>query len=57
MNTDTQARNRAKQTLREAIATHNGNTKHAAVIAAIEDLAKLNPTSAPARSEAFMEGG
>jgi hypothetical protein len=56
MNIETQDRKAAKTKLREALATYEGNTKHEAVAAAIEKLVHLNPTAAPARSEAVMDG-
>lgn len=56
MNTEIQDRKAAKITLREALATYKGNTKHEAVAAAIEKLVRLNPTAAPTRSEALMDG-
>jgi hypothetical protein len=56
MDIETQDRKAAKTMLREALATYEGNTKHEAVIAAIEKLASLNPTTEPARSEALMDG-
>jgi len=55
MDIETQDRKAAKTMLREALATHEGNTKHEVVIAAIEKLVSLNPTTAPARSEALMD--
>lgn len=40
----------AKQALRQALAACGGNTKDQAVIAAIDNLCRLNPTTAPAQS-------
>ena len=45
-----------KTRLREALAAYAGNTKHEAVAVAIEKLVQLNPTAAPTRSEALMDG-
>ena len=56
MNIATQDRKAAKTRLRETLATYEGNTKQEAVIAAIEKLVSLNPTPAPARNEALMDG-
>jgi hypothetical protein len=56
MDIETQDRKAAKTMLREALATYEGNTKHEAVIAAIERLVSLNPTVLPARSETLMDG-
>lgn len=56
MNTEAQDRKAAKTRLREALIAHEGNTKHEVVAAAIEKLAQLNPTTAPARSEILMDG-
>ncbi|MUG97327.1 fimbrial protein [Scytonema sp. UIC 10036] len=52
---DTEKRAAAKTALREALAACGGNTKNQAVIAAIEHLQSLNPTTAPARSGKFMD--
>ena len=56
MNTQTQATDAAKAALREALATYGGDTKHEVVAQAIANLAQLNPTPAPARNEALMDG-
>ncbi len=56
MNTQTQAIEVAKTTLREALVTHAGDTKHEVVAQAIANLAGLNPTTAPTRSHALMDG-
>lgn len=45
----------AKQALRQALADCGGNTKDQAVIAAIENLCRVNPTPAPAQS-ALQDG-
>ena len=46
----------AKEKLKDVLATYGGNTKHEAVITAINQLANLNPTVAPTRNEALMDG-
>jgi hypothetical protein len=56
MDIKTQERKAAKTVLREALAAYGGDTKHEAVATAIEKLMHLNPTVAPARSEALMDG-
>ncbi|HEY9728782.1 MAG TPA: PAP/fibrillin family protein [Chroococcales cyanobacterium] len=56
MDIETQERKAAKTRLREALGTYEGDTKHELVATAIEKLASLNPTAAPARSEALMAG-
>jgi|SRR5919202_1517066 hypothetical protein len=56
MDIETQDRKAAKTMLREALAAYGGDTKHEAVAAAIEKLVHLNPTAAPARSEALVDG-
>lgn len=56
MNVKTQDKEAAKTSLRDALATYEGDTKHEAVVAAIEQLARLNPTVAPARNEALRDG-
>ncbi len=55
MAVDTEKRVVAKIALREALAACGGNTKNQAVMAAIENLQSLNPTTAPARSGKFMD--
>lgn len=45
----------AKTALRQALAACGGNTKDKTVIAAIETLQSLNPTTAPAQSGSFMD--
>ncbi|NEO31833.1 MAG: fimbrial protein [Symploca sp. SIO3C6] len=45
----------AKTALRQALAANGGNTKDEAVIAAIDNLTQLNPTTAPARSETLLD--
>jgi hypothetical protein len=52
---NTEKRAAAKIALREALAACGGSTKHQNVIAAIENLQSLNPTTAPARSGKFMD--
>jgi hypothetical protein len=56
MDIEAQDRKAAKIILREALAAYRGDTKHETVAAAISKLAYLNPTAAPARSEALMDG-
>jgi hypothetical protein len=56
MDIETQDRKAAKTMLREALAAEGGDTKHEAVATAIKKLVSLNPTAAPARSEALMDG-
>ncbi len=56
MDTVTQDRKAAKTKLRETLAAYGGDTKHEVVAAAIEKLVSLNPTAAPARNEALMDG-
>ncbi|MBE9032497.1 fimbrial protein [filamentous cyanobacterium LEGE 11480] len=46
----------AKLNLKNTLSHHAGDTKNAAVIAAIETLVKLNPTKAPARNAALRDG-
>ncbi|MTJ51712.1 fimbrial protein [Anabaena sp. UHCC 0253] len=45
----------AKTTLRQALTACDGNTKDKNVIAAIENLQSLNPTTAPAQSGSLMD--
>lgn len=45
----------AKTALRQALAACGGNTKDKTVIAAIENLQSLNPTTAPAHSGSLMD--
>lgn len=45
----------AKTALRQALVAGGGNTKDEAVIAAIDNLTRLNPTTAPARSETLLD--
>jgi hypothetical protein len=47
---DTRESQSAKTALRQALAACGGNTKDEAVITAIENLCRLNPTTAPAQS-------
>ncbi|MDJ0705789.1 MAG: PAP/fibrillin family protein [Leptolyngbyaceae cyanobacterium MO_188.B28] len=54
--TTPQTRQTAKDALRRTLADHAGDTKHKAVMAAIQDLVQLNPTSAPARNAALRDG-
>jgi hypothetical protein len=54
MAVDTEKCGAAKIALREALAACGGNTKNEAVVAAIENLQSLNPTTAPAHSGKFM---
>ena len=56
MDTEAQDRKAAKIMLREALAAYGGDTKHESVAAAISKLVHLNPTAAPTRSEALMDG-
>ena len=46
----------AKATLRRSLANHAGDTTQTAVVTAIQSLAKLNPTPAPARNFQLQEG-
>lgn len=46
----------AKTALRRSLADHGGETQHEAVVAAIEALSQLNPTSAPARNFQLQDG-
>lgn len=55
MNLD-QTRTVAKTALRNALSSCKGDTQHTAVATAIEQLVQLNPTSAPARDHALMDG-
>ncbi|NEP00077.1 MAG: fimbrial protein [Symploca sp. SIO2E9] len=52
---DTRKCEAAKIALRQALAASGGNTKDEAVIAAIDNLTQLNPTTAPARSETLLD--
>jgi len=56
MDIEAQDRKVAKTRLREALAAHGGNTKQESVAVAIEKLVHLNPTAAPTRSDALMDG-
>ena len=49
-------REQAKLDLKNALAAHNGDTKHEAVVEAIAFLASLNPTNHPAENQALLEG-
>ncbi|MGL6338228.1 MAG: PAP/fibrillin family protein [Waterburya sp.] len=49
-------RNTAKANLFKALADHDGDTKNEQVVAAIEKLASLNPTSAPTENGSLLEG-
>ncbi len=51
-----QERNQAKAELKEALSKYGGNTKNEVVVAAIDKLISLNPTSEPARTETLMDG-
>jgi hypothetical protein len=53
---DANARLAAKQALRETLAAHQGDPRQAAVAQAIAHLSSLNPTPAPARTPALLEG-
>lgn len=44
----------AKAALRAALKAHGGNTKNEKVVAAVEALASLNPTKAPAKAESLF---
>ena len=54
--TTIQTRQAAKEALRRSLADHAGNTKDETVMAAIQALVQLNPTSAPARNAALRDG-
>lgn len=56
MNTGAQDREATKETLRQALTAHGGDTKHEAVAAVIRRLVDLNPTATPAHSGALLEG-
>ncbi len=49
-------REQAKADLKKALAAHNGDTKHEAVVDAITKLASVNPTPHPAENQALLEG-
>ena len=49
-------REQAKVDLKKALATHNGDTKHQAVVEAISKLASLNPTSHPVENSELLQG-
>ncbi len=49
-------REQAKADLKKALAAHNGDTKHEAVVDAIALLASLNPTPHPAENQALLQG-
>ncbi len=51
-----QDRKAAKENLKKVLAAYGGNTKHETVTTAINQLANLNPTVAPTRNEALMDG-
>ena len=55
MAVDTEKCAAAKTALRQALAACGGNTKDEAVIAAIENLQSLNPTTAPAYSGTLLD--
>ncbi len=48
--------NITKANLKAVLKKHQGNTKHAAVINAIDELVKLNPTNAPAYNSELRNG-
>ncbi|MDP5018672.1 MAG: PAP/fibrillin family protein [Dolichospermum sp.] len=52
---DTEKSTAAKTALRQALAACGGNTKDKTVIAAIENLQSLNPTTAPTHSGSLMD--
>jgi hypothetical protein len=56
MNQTTIQRDTAKADLLKALANHGGDTKNEVVLAAIEKLASLNPTSAPTENGSLLEG-
>jgi hypothetical protein len=56
MDKTTIQRDTAKANLFKALANHGGNTKNELVLAAIEKLASLNPTSAPTENGSLLEG-
>ena len=49
-------REQAKLDLKEALAAHNGDTKHEAVVKVITLLASLNPAPHPAENQELLEG-
>ena len=49
-------REQAKVELKQALAKHNGDTKHQAVVEAISKLASLNPTPQPADNQDLLQG-
>ena len=49
-------REQAKADLKKALAAHNGDPKHEAVVDAIALLASLNPTPHPAENQALLQG-
>lgn len=55
MAVDTEKCAAAKTALRQALAASGGKTKDEAVIALVENLQSLNPTTAPAHSDALLD--
>ncbi len=49
-------REQAKVELKQALANHNGDTKHQAVVEAISKLASLNPTPHPVENQELLQG-
>ena len=56
MNTTSTQRDNAKKALFEALKTSGGEPKNEIVVAAIEELASLNPNSAPTENGSLLEG-
>lgn len=56
MNLVKSPRDIAKAALLEKLAVHNGDTKNSEVLAAIEQLVALNPTTAPTETGDLLEG-
>ena len=55
MNTTSTQRDNAKKALFEALKTSGGEPKNEIVVAAIEELASLNPNSAPTENRSLLE--
>lgn len=55
MNSSDHERNIAKTALYKALAEYRGNTKSEAVMTAVKQLAQLNPTVSPAKSESLLD--
>ncbi|WP_036484773.1 PAP/fibrillin family protein [Myxosarcina sp. GI1] len=56
MNPVKTSRDIAKSALLEKLAVHHGDTKNSEVLTAIEELASLNPTTAPTKAGELLEG-